>query len=44
MSVKVEIHKSSEGFYLITTDKAVYNTDNYQEVIDILDNLFKETR
>jgi len=43
MGVKVEIYKSSEGFYLITTDKNIYNTDNYQEVLDVLDSLFKET-
>jgi hypothetical protein len=42
MGVKVEIHKSSEGFYFITTPQNVYNTDNYQEVLDILDELFKE--
>jgi hypothetical protein len=43
MGIKVEIHKSQEGFYIITTDKNVYTTDNYQEVLNILDELFKET-
>jgi hypothetical protein len=43
MGVKVEIHKSSEGFYFITTGKNIYTTDNYQEVLDILDDIFKET-
>ena len=43
MSIRVEIHKSQEGFYLITTDKNVYTTDNYQEVLNILNDLFKET-
>jgi hypothetical protein len=43
MGVKVEIYKSQGGFYLITTGKNVYSTDNYQEVLDILDELFKET-
>jgi hypothetical protein len=43
MGIKVEIYKSQEGFYLITTGKNIYSTDSYQEVLDILDDLFKET-
>jgi len=44
MSIKVEIHKSQEGFYtIIHTDKNIHTTDNYQEVLDILDDIFKET-
>ena len=43
MGIKVEIYKSSEGFYFITTPQNIYTTDNYQEVLDVLDSIFKET-